>query len=211
LFFNRIETNHFSVKNASLILNGVLAVAVAVLYYLHFKEHPSESAKAAPVAVEVKGKPTVYVNVDSLLTKYEFFKDTRKVLESKRFQLENDLQNRGQSLQNEVAFFQQRAQTMTQEQGRATEAALQKKQQDLLAYRERAAQGLAGEEQKKNEELYNRIAEYLRKQNKQNKYEFVLGYTKGGGILFADQSLDATSRILAGLNEEYKQAQAAKK
>ncbi len=197
-------------KNLSLIINVVLAIAVAALFYLRYKDKQDEAAPA-PVAVEAKGKPIVYVNVDSLLTKYEYFKDVRKVLESRRFQLESELQTRGRSLQNEVAFFQQRAPTMTQEQGRATEAALQKKQQDIVAFRDQSAQRLQVEEQGKNEELYNRIAAYLKKYNKQNKYEYVLGYTKGGGILFADASLDATKRILDGLNAEYKQQQAEPK
>lgn len=197
-------------KNLSLIINVVLAIAVAALFYLRYKDKQDEAAPA-PVAVEAKGKPIVYVNVDSLLTKYEYFKDVRRVLESRRFQLESELQTRGRSLQNEVAFFQQRAPTMTQEQGRATEAALQKKQQDIVAFRDQSAQRLQVEEQGKNEELYNRIAAYLKKYNKQNKYEYVLGYTKGGGILFADASLDATKRILDGLNAEYKQQQAEPK
>ncbi len=196
-------------KNASLVLNAVLVVAVAVLYYLHFKDQKTETA-TSPVAAEAKGKNIVYVNVDSLLTKYEYFKDAQKVLESKRFQLDNDLNTRGRSLQNEVAFFQQKAPTMTQEQGRATESALQKKQQDLVAYRDRAAQSLAADEQKKNEDLYNQIFAYLKKYNKQNKYEFVLGYTKGGGILFANDSNDETSKILAGLNKEYQEQQTKK-
>nr|WP_262923915.1 OmpH family outer membrane protein [Spirosoma liriopis] len=190
-----------------MILNVVLTIAVAVLYYLHFKDRQPETTSTAAVPAEAKGKAIVYVNVDSLLTKYEYFKDTQKVLESKRFQLENDLTAKGRNLQNKVAFFQQRAATMTQEQGRATEASLQKEQQDILAYRERAAQNLAVEEQNKNKELYDQIYDYLKKENAKNKYEFVLGYTKGGGILFADPSSDQTSRILAGLNQEYKTKQ----
>ncbi|GAB3501164.1 hypothetical protein GCM10027341_27630 [Spirosoma knui] len=192
-------------KNASLILNVILTIAVAVLYYLHFKDRQPEAAPVAPV--EAKGKSIVYVNVDSLLTKYEYFKDTQKVLESKRFQLENDLAAKGRNLQNKVAFFQQRAATMTQEQGRATEASLQKEQQDILAYRERAAQNLANEEQSKNRELYDQIYDYLKKINAQNKYEFVLGYTKGGGILFANPAADQTKAILDGLNKEYQAKQ----
>ena len=191
-------------KNASLILNVILTIAVAVLYYLHFKDRqPTEAAPITKTPTEAKGKSIVYVNVDSLLTKYDYFKDTQKVLESKRFQLENDLASKGRNLQNKVAFFQQRAATMTQEQGRATEASLQKEQQDILAYRERAAQNLAVEEQNKNKELYDQIYDYLKKINAQNKYEFVLGYTKGGGILFADPSADRTSTVLDGLNKEY--------
>ncbi len=198
-------------KNASLILNIVLTIAVAVLYYLHFKDRQPAVASVSATPVEAKGRSIVYVNVDSLLTKYEFFKDTQKVLESKRFQLENDLANKGRSLQNKVAFFQQRAATMTQEQGRATEASLQKEQQDIMAYRERAAQTLAAEEQTKNKQLYDQIYAYLKKVNAQNKYEFVLGYTKGGGILFADPSADQTKAILDGLNKEYQPKETKKK
>lgn len=198
-------------KNTSLILNVVLAIAVAILYYLHFKDRQPAVTTVAAKPAEAKGRAIVYVNVDSLLTKYDFFKDTQKVLESKRFQLENDLTTKGRNLQNKVAFFQQRAATMTQEQGRATEASLQKEQQDILAYRERAAQTLAAEEQTKNKQLYDQIYEYLRKVNAQNKYEFVLGYTKGGGILFADPAADQTKAILAGLNKEYQPKETKKK
>ena len=198
-------------KNASLILNVILTIAVAILYYLHFKDHQPEVAPVAKTPVEAKGKAIVYVNVDSLLNKYEFFKDTQKVLESKRFQLENDLATKGKNLQNKVAFFQQKAPTMTQEQGRATEASLQKEQQDIIAYRDRSAQNLAAEEQNKNKQLYDQIYDYLKKINAQNKYEFVLGYTKGGGILFADPSADRTKAILDGLNKEYEEKQTPKK
>ncbi|MCC5612397.1 OmpH family outer membrane protein [Nostoc sp. CHAB 5834] len=205
-------TNLFPVKNASLILNVVLTIAVAILYYLHFKDSQPAVVSTSAKPAEAKGRAIVYVNVDSLLTKYEFFKDTQKVLESKRFQLENDLANKGRNLQNKVAFFQQRAATMTQEQGRATEASLQKEQQDILAFRERAAQNLANEEQAKNKQLYDQIYDYLKKINAQNKYEFVLGYTKGGGILFADPAADQTKAILDGLNKEYQpQPKEAKK
>ena len=197
-------------KNASLAINVVLAIAVAVLYYLYFKDHQTvEQPKEAPKVVE--GRKIVYVNIDSLANNYDYFKDTRKVLESKQYQLENDIQTRGRSLQNEVAFFQQRAQSMTMEQGRAAQASLQKKEQDLLAYRERAAQNLAVEKAQKDEELYNQIFDYLKKVNGQNKYEMVLGYQKGGNILFADGGSDATKRIIEGLNKEYKDKQAAAK
>lgn len=198
-------------KNASLILNVVLTIAVAVLYYLHFKDRQPAVETVSAKPTEAKGRAIVYVNVDSLLTKYDFFKDTQKVLESKRFQLENDLATKGRNLQNKVAFFQQRAATMTQEQGRATEASLQKEQQDILAYRERAAQNLAAEEQSKNKQLYDQIYDYLKKINAQNKYEFVLGYTKGGGILFADPAADQTKAILDGLNKEYQPKETKKK
>lgn len=191
-------------NNTSLIWNIVLSLAVAVLFFLHFSSKSSGDAGAAADGNVVAGRKTVYVQVDSLLKNYEFFKDTRKELENKNFQLENELNTKGRSLQNEVAFFQQKAQTMTPEQARSTEAQLMKKQQDLMAYRDQSAQALGQEEAKKNEELYKNIRSYIDKYNKENGYEFVLGYSLGGGILFANPSLDVTQKILDGLNKEYK-------
>lgn len=191
-------------NNTSLIWNVVLSLAVAVLFFLHFSSKSSSDSGAAADGAVVEGRRTVYVQVDSLLKNYDFFKDTRKELENKNFQLENELTTKGRSLQNEVAFFQQRAATMTPEQARSTEAQLMKKQQDLMAYRDQSAQALGQEEAKKNEELYKNIRSYIDKYNKENGYEYVLGYSLGGGILFANPSLDVTQKIVEGLNKEYK-------
>jgi outer membrane protein len=32
----------------------------------------------------------------------------------------------------------------------------------------------------------------------------VIGYSKGGGVLYAKEDLDITQEVLKGLNEEYK-------
>ena len=189
-------------NNTSLIWNIVLSLAVAVLFFLHFSSKPEAGAAVTDGGV-VSGRRTVYVQVDSLLKNYDFFKETKKELENKNFQLENELNTKGRSLQNEVAFFQQKAQTMTPEQARSTEAQLMKKQQDLVAYRDQAAQALGQEEAKKNEQLYKNIRAYIEKYNKENGYEYVLGYSLGGGILFANPSLDVTQKIIDGLNKEH--------
>ena len=196
-------------NNTSLIWNIVLTLAVAVLFFLHFSNKPEAGAVTADGQV-VPGRRTVYVQVDSLLTNYDFFKETKKELENKNFQLENELNTKGRSLQNEVAFFQQKAQTMTPEQARSTEAQLMKKQQDLVAYRDQAAQSLGQEEAKKNEQLYKNIRAYIEKYNKENGYEYVLGYSLGGGILFANPSLDVTQKIIDGLNKEHAASGGAK-
>ena len=190
-------------NNTTLIWNAVLTVAVLVLFFLHFSGSKSSSFSGSD-STGVNGRRIVYVQVDTLLKNYAFFDDTRKELESKRYQLENDLANRGRSLENEIQFFQQKAQTMTLDQARATEAQLGKKQQDLIAYRDRSAQTLAQQEADKNNELYDLIYKYIEKYNKDNDYEYVLGYSKGGGILFANSELNVTQKILDGLNEEYK-------
>ena len=143
---------------------------------------------------------------------YDYYKDFQKEFESKGFQLENDLANKGRTFQNKVAFFQQRAQqgALSQDQAQAAQAQLGKEEQDITKYRDEQLRKLEEERLKKTEEFYTNIFDYIKKYNKESGYEFVLGYSKGGGILFADASLDVTKKIVEGLNKEYKEKDAAK-
>lgn len=201
-------------KNVSLVLNAVLLVAVAVLYFLHFSARPAalpataskpvsdSSATKNPVAEKI-----AYVNSDSLLMNYEFYKNTIQQLEERRKKLETDIGGRARSLENEAVSFQQKGSSMTLEQAQLTERNLYRKQQELVQYRDRLGQQLAQEEQERTEELYNNIANYLKEYTKDKPYKLVLGYSRGGGILFADNSLEITQEVLAGLNKEYREKQ----
>jgi outer membrane protein len=51
--------------------------------------------------------------------------------------------------------------------------------------------------------LYAKLSSYLKEYNKGKNYTFILGYQKGGGILFANDSLDITREVLDGLNKEF--------
>ncbi|MFN4144200.1 MAG: OmpH family outer membrane protein [Runella sp.] len=197
-------------KNGLIIWNAILTLGLAFLGYQHFKHHGGSGQES--IAEATKNKKIVYVQADSLLKNYEYYKDFQKEFESKGFQLENDLANKGRNFQNKVAFFQQRAQqgTLTQDQAQAAQQQLGKEEQEIAKYRDDQLRKLDEERLKKTEEFYNNIFDYIKRYNKENGYEFVLGYSKGGGILFADASLDVTQKMIEGLNKEYKEKQAAK-
>lgn len=158
------------------------------------------------------GQPSgriVYVNTDTLLNNYEYYKDVVKEFENKSFALDNELQRKAQSFQNEVALFQRRVQAggLSEQQALTQQAALQKKEQDIMMYRENAAGNLQQDQAKKTDELLNKIHEYLKNYNASDRYDMVIGYSKGGGVLYAKEDLDITQEVLKGLNEEYKSAQ----
>ena len=75
-------------KNLSLVLNAVLIVVVGVLYYLHFSGRP-KSTPAGSTALPGDMK-IAYINSDSVLKNYEYFKVTGEKLESKRKKLDQD-------------------------------------------------------------------------------------------------------------------------
>ena len=60
-------------KNTTLIWNALLPLAVGALFYLHFKGDSAGSS--ASVSDMAKGKKIVYVQADSLLKNYEYYKD----------------------------------------------------------------------------------------------------------------------------------------
>ena len=186
-------------KNLPYAWLGVLTIAIAFLFYKN-----SDNSSAGLGATTADGKRIVFVNSDSLLTNYQFYKDAQKEFENKGYRLQVDLGKREQALQAELQAIQQRAAAMTQAQLQAADMTLKKKGAELQQYSQQKQAELGQEQAKKNEELYNNIRDYVAKVNKENKYEFVLGYSKvGGGILFADPSVDVTKKLVDGLNKEY--------
>ena len=151
--------------------------------------------------------PIVYVNSDSLLSKYEYFKVIKAKFEGKSKKAQDDLKSKGAAFQREVAAYQQGANTMSADQRASTEQRLARKQQELQGYQQNAGTALQNEEGIENEKLYNKVAEYLKKHAKLKGYKMVLTYSKSNSaILFADESLDVTKEVIKGLNEEYKPA-----
>lgn len=193
-------------KNLSLALNIVLVIAVGVLYYLHFSGSKGSAGASNGLSSDLS---VAYINSDSLLTKYEYFKEIQKKMEDKRGKLEGEYANRAQGLQTEIENFQRNGQNMSIAQARAVEEDLVKKQQNLMRYQESLSQELMVEEGKLQNELYDRIALYLKDYGTQNNLQLVLTYSKGSGVLFASDSLNITEQVLTGLNAAYAEAPAA--
>lgn len=196
-------------------MNVVLLIAVIVLYVLHFtgetkKEEVAETEQA-PTESQFSNLSIAYVNSDSLLKNYDFFKKIEKDLTAKRDKLNKEYQNRAMGLQKEIENFQRTAGNMTISQARAVEEDLKKKQQNLMMYQDQLTQQLMKDEADKNAELYDKVSEYLREYGKNKNLHIVLTYTKGSGILYADDMLDITDEVIAGLNEAYQQANGTEK
>ena len=190
-------------KNLSLILNIVLLVAVLVLYFLHFSgqnitDESSESIVASALPVNI-----AYINSDTLLKNYDFSKVASDRLENRKDELQAEYENRARGLQTEISNFQRNAQNMTMAQARAVEEDLTKKQQNLLRYQETLTQTLVQEEAKISNELYDKVAVYLRDYGQSQNLQLVLTYQKGSGVLYANDSLNITQEIISGLNDAY--------
>jgi outer membrane protein len=185
-------------------MKHLFALAIfATVITVGCKNDTGEAATAS--TTQATASRIVYVNTDTLLTNYDYYKDVVKEFENKRFAAENELQRRSKSFQNEVALFQRQAQAggMSQQQGQTKQQQLAAKEQDIMMYRDNTSSALAEEQAGKTDELISNIQDYLKKYNEDDLYDMVIGYSKGGGVLYAKEKMDITAEVLKGLNKEY--------
>lgn len=190
-------------KNISLILNAILFVAVAVLYYLHFS--PKANGVAGEASTNVSDLKIAYINSDSVLKYYAFFNVNKEKLEAKGKKLDQDFRNRAQSLQNDIASYQRNVGSMTIGQAKAVEEDLGKKQQNLQLYQRSLEQEIMNEQAKMNEDLYAKITAYLKLYGEEKGLQAVLKYDPTSDLLYGGKAIDITQDVIKGLNEAFKQ------
>jgi outer membrane protein len=188
-------------KNLSLALNAVLLVAVGALYYLHFSGPKTPKSSEMTDAKDLK---IAYINADTVLKYYDYFKVNKDRLEARGKKMSQDLQGRVQSLQNEFQSYQQNASTLTMGQARAVEEDLGKKRQNLQMYEESLTQEMQIEQEKLTNELRTRVTGFLQTYSDQNGLKCVLKYDATSDLLFGNQGLNISKEVIAGLNDLYK-------
>ena len=202
-------------KNLSLLALGLGIVSLSIFASCNPKEKkaaPAEKANKTELG-SLEGK-TVYVDFDTLEAKFNFWTEKKTAFEKKRVGMEAEIGRLGNSLQNEAAAFQKKAQegTLSQAEGEAAQRKLGKMQDDFEAKRQSMSAQLAKEQQEFNADLQNKLEEFLVKFNKEKGYAYILTYSKNGGtILYADPSLDITTEVVDGLNEEIKTTEGKEK
>jgi outer membrane protein len=187
-------------KNLSLILNGVLLVAVGVLYFLFFSGKKSnESTVTAPSNLKI-----AYIKSDTVLKYYDYFKEQNDIFEAKNKRLSQDMQNRAQSLQNDINAYQRNVGNLTIGQAKAVEEDLAKKQQNFRLYQQSVEQEVANDQAKVQGELYGRITAFLKKYAEGSELQVVMKFDQASDVLFGGPGIDISQDVIKGLNEAYK-------
>ena len=183
-----------------------LAAAAMVALASCNNESPKMDEKPAAEAGQEGGVKIAYVEVDSLMTQYEFCKEFTLILEKKSTNARNTLNSKGQALQSAMANFQQKLQNngfTSREQAEGQQAAIQRQQQSLQELQARLENELAQETQKYNAGLRDSLSHFLDAYNKDKKYDLILT-KQGDNILYANKRFDITNDVINGLNKHYK-------
>jgi len=163
-----------------------------------------------PVAGNASGEgmKIAYVEVDSLMTQYDFAKDYSVTLQKKSNNARNTLTQKGNALQAAVNNFQQKLNNngfQSREQAASVQAAIERQQRDLQELQGRLEGELASETAKFNEALRDSLQNFLKAYNNDKHYDLILSKA-GDNILMADKKYDITVDVINGLNKRYKPA-----
>ena len=199
------------------IVSGVLAVAVIVLFILHFNSNTSsneESGKNLSVLLNDStiALPIAFVNVDSLLVNYNFAKDlnesllrkeesTRATLNQRENQINSAAQEFERKLRNNAFLSQERAQ---QEQER-----IMKMNQEYQQLAERLSQEFLIEQQKLNIQMEDTIKVRIEEFNSTRNFEIILSNTSTSTLIYAKDKYDITNEVVQYLNNKYGPATAS--
>lgn len=186
----------------------LIMMAIAAVFSACNNQSPKmdEKIEASADATAQGGLRVAFVEVDSLMTQFEFAKEKSKELEKKSNNARNTLTQKGNQLQAAANNFQQKLQNngfTSREQAESVQNALQRQQNDLAALQARLENELAQETQKFNAALRDSLNNFLLLYNVDKKYDLILAKS-GDNILLSNKQLDITQDVINGLNKRYK-------
>ena len=184
------------------------ALAIAAMMVSCNNASPKMDDQPASGSASGAGMKIAYVEVDSLMTQFDFAKDYSESLQKKSINARNTLTQKGNALQAAVNNFQQKLNNngfQSREQAASVQAAIERQQRDLQDLQARLETELANETAKFNEALRDSLQNFLKDYNADKKFDLILSKA-GDNILMADKKFDITQDVINGLNKRYKPA-----
>ena len=159
---------------------------------------------AAATATSSSQENIAYVEIDSIMNQYTYWKEVTKILEAKEKNIQKTLAGKQQALQQAAANFQRNVQAnkYTQEQAQQIQAGIQKQAADAESLQQRLGAEYQKEVSNYNKALSDSVPNYLKSFNKDKKYVMILAKS-GDNILYADEACNITSDVVKGMNKAY--------
>jgi outer membrane protein len=194
-------------KKLSVVLYVVLFLAVAGLYLMHFsRDKKTKISESTGKTVTTTAQGIAYVNIDSVIFKFEMFSDKRNDLMAKQKSAEAELTSKGSQYEKGAKDYQDKVNKglVTRATAAQIEQSLVQQQQELVSLRDKLQSNLAEEEQVMNRQILDYITKFLEENRTEYNYQYILGKSFGSVVLYGDNALDITPRVLDAINKKYK-------
>ena len=194
-------------KRNSIMGAGLVALAATFALTGCNNQPAEETSNANATEIPAGGLKIAYVEIDTLMSQYNFCKDYTLLMNKKGENIRATLAGKERALQNKAAELQKKYESnqfTTKEQVEQAQMGLAKQQQDLQALNDRLMNDFAAEQAKYNNEMRDSIQAFLKEYNKTKKFDYILSRA-GDNILVANPKYDITKEVVNGLNKRYKQ------
>jgi outer membrane protein len=187
-------------KLNSWIINGVFAVAIIVLFIMHFS---SSSTPIKSAAINAGGVKVAYFEIDSIQNSYTFFRDVKAALQGK------DMENAKQltTLKNAFAIkyqdLQKNGQYLSQAEVGSRQQELAQLEKNYTNKEQQLAAELQEESFKRLQEVKKKIESFLVVYNKNKEFAYIFS-SNPDLMYYKDTAYDITTDIIKGLNAAYK-------
>jgi len=195
-------------KNLSYVINGILAIAIVILFILFFnlKKSTPETSSLKFESDSTVTLPIAYVNIDSVLTNYQYAKEASDVLMKKTESSRATINNKQKQVASEYQEFQRKLQNnafLTEERARQESERIQKMDSELSQLANRLDNELAMEQMKINNQLADSVRTCIKEFNKTANYEVIISNSGLDNILFAKPKYDITNKVIEILNQRH--------
>lgn len=195
-------------KNLSLAINGVLAVAIIILFILFFKSKTNtENAPSLKFENDTTVTlPIAYVNIDSVLTNYQYAKEASDALMKKTETSRASLNQKQKQLVSEQQEFQRKYQNnafLSQERAEQEAARIQKLGAELEQTAGRLDNEITMEQIRVNNQLADSVRLCIKEFNKTANYHIILSNSGLDNILYAKEKYNITNKVIELLNARH--------
>jgi len=196
-------------KNISYLINAVMGVAIIILFILYFTSKGKGQDSPTALKFETDSTltlPIAYVDVDTLLAKYNYAIEISSLLMSKSESSKVTINEKQRKLAAEQQEFQRKYQNnafISQERAEQEYSRVQKLAQELEQTAARLEQELAMEQIKYNNQLADSVKVCIKEYNKTANYQIIFSNSRMDNILLAKDSYDITTQVLNLLNNRY--------
>ncbi len=193
-------------KRLNYLMSVLVAFAVVVLFAQCAGKTETPTNNASAQAAGLSGMKIAYVEVDTLLAKYNFCIDLNEAMVKKSENVRLTLNQKAKELDKQKQEFQTKYQNnayLSQERAQQEYNRIAKLEQDLQNLSNKLQSELMSENEKNSLQLRDSINAFLKEYNKTKGYSMIISNTGFDNLLYADSCYNITKEILEGLNARY--------
>ncbi|HIX26542.1 MAG TPA: OmpH family outer membrane protein [Candidatus Barnesiella excrementigallinarum] len=185
-------------------LSTVIALSFLMVQCGNKQTSSNQSANDGIEAASFGTKlPIAYINVDSLLSKYNYAKDLNEKMINKQENARASINEKARQLKKEQDDFQRKYQNnafLSPERAQQEYQRLEKKAADLQEYAQRLENENLMEQQKMLMQMNDSINNFIKEYNADKKYEAIFN---NASTLYINPEYDITNEVVELLNKRY--------